>query len=160
MGKLKLIDSVMKESSRSHPATMSEEIFSLSDSTVIPKGAVLCVPTIRARDPTVYEELKKFDGHRLYNLSQQSGGATKYQSVSTSNDHIIFGNSKHAYPGRFFASNEIKIIPVHLLTKYDLKFLVGKTYRLKAMKMSLDLLPDPIMNILIRLRTNVGMKNA
>lgn len=97
MGKLKLIGSLMEESSRLHPATMlpvnrvAEEIFSLFDSTVIPKGATICVPTMRARDPTVYEDLKKFDGHRLYNLSQQSGGATKYQSVSTGNGHIIFG---------------------------------------------------------------------
>jgi len=166
VAKLKLMDSVMKESSRLHPSTMlpvnrvAEETFSLSDGTVIPKGATLGVPTMRAYDPTVYEDPEKFDGHRFYNLSQQPGGATKYQFVSTSNDHIIFGHGKHACPGRFFASNEIKIILVHLLTKYDLKFPDGKTDRPKAMEMGADLITDPNMKIMIRSRTDIGTKSS
>lgn len=96
---------------------------------------------MRVYGPAVYEDSKKFDGHRFYNLSQQSGGATKYQFVSTSNGHIVFGHGKHVCPGRLFASNEVKIILVHLLTKYDLKFPYGKTDRPKAMEMGADLLP-------------------
>ena len=112
-----------------------------------------------AYDPTVYEDPGKFDGHRFYNLSRQSGGSTKYQFVSASNDHIGFGHGKHACPGRL-ASNETKIILMYLLTKYDLKFPDGKTDRSKAMEMGADLFPDPNMKTLIRSRTNVGVKNA
>ena len=139
---------------------VAEETFSLFNSTVILKGATLGVPTMRAYGPAVYEDPKKFDGHRFYNLSQQSGGATKYQFVSTSNDHIVFGHGKYACPRQLFASNEVKIILVHLLMKYDLKFPYGKTDGPKAMEMGADLLPDPNMKILIRSRTNVVMKNA
>ncbi|OCK79495.1 cytochrome protein [Lepidopterella palustris CBS 459.81] len=158
--KLKLMDSFMKESARLTPVTMlpvnrvAEETVTLSDGTVIPKGATLGVPTLRSVDPSVYQDPLKFDGHRFYNLSQQPGGATKYQFVSTSNDSIIFGHGKHACPGRFFASNEIKIILVHLLTKYELKFPEGTTDRPKPMEMGADLMPNPEMKILIRSRVD------
>jgi len=34
---------------------------------------------------------------------------------------MAFGYGEHACPGRFFASNEIKIALIHLLLKYDWK---------------------------------------
>ncbi|KAF2492514.1 cytochrome protein [Lophium mytilinum] len=160
LGKLKLMDSFMKESSRLTPVTMlpvnrvAEETVTLSDGTVIPKGATLGVPTLRSVDPSVFPDPFKFDGHRFLNLSQEPGGATKYQFVSTSNDSIVFGHGKHACPGRFFASNEIKIILVHLLTKYDVKFSDGVTERPVPMHMGADLIPNPDMKILIKSRVD------
>ena len=35
---------------------------------------------------------------------------------------LIFGYGKHSCPGRFFASNEIKVIVIHMLLKYDWEF--------------------------------------
>jgi cytochrome P450 len=94
----------------------------LSDGTVIPKGAHLCVPNVRTYDPAVYENPTVFNGRRFYDLSQQTGEATKHQFVTTSDDYIPFGHGKTACPGRFFASNEIKIMLAHLLLQYDWKF--------------------------------------
>jgi cytochrome P450 len=37
-----------------------------------------------------------------------------------------FGHGEHACPGRFFASNEMKIALCVLLLKYDLRFVPGE----------------------------------
>jgi cytochrome P450 len=39
---------------------------------------------------------------------------------------MAFGLGKHACPGRFFASNEMKVALCHLLLKYDFEFLNGE----------------------------------
>jgi cytochrome P450 len=132
---------------------VAEETFSLSDGTTIPKGATLGLPTLASTDPTFYPDPLTFDGYRFLNLSKEPGGATKNTFVSTSNEHIIFGHGKHACPGRFFASNEIKIILIHLLSNYELKFLEKdgkKGVRPKPMEMGADLVPNPETTILIR----------
>ena len=45
--------------------------------------------------------------------------------MTTGEDAISFGHGKHACPGRFFASNEIKVILVGLLMRYEFKFMEG-----------------------------------
>ena len=52
-------------------------------------------------------------------MRENDGQEHVAQLVSTSPDHLGFGHGKHACPGRFFASNEAKIILIHLLLKYD-----------------------------------------
>lgn len=37
-----------------------------------------------------------------------------------------FGYGKHACPGRFFAANEIKVIVINLLRKYDIETRQGR----------------------------------
>lgn len=44
----------------------------------------------------------------------------RHQFVSTDRNNITFGNGTHACPGRFFASNEIKIVLLELLKRFDL----------------------------------------
>jgi len=159
LAKLKLMDSFMKESTRMTPVTMlpvnrvAERALTLADGTKIPKGATLSVPTLASNDPSIFPNPDKFDGHRFYNLSQQAGstaGAAKYQFVGTSNDHIIFGHGKHACPGRFLANNEIKILLIHLLHNYELKFTDGTLNRPKDMEVGADMVPNPTTTILIR----------
>lgn len=36
-------------------------------------------------------------------------------------DHIVFGHGNHACPGRFFASNEIKVVLIELLRSWDFR---------------------------------------
>jgi ent-kaurene oxidase len=43
-----------------------------------------------------------------------------------SDDCINFGAGSHACPGRFFASNEIKLIVAELLMNYDMRFAEGQ----------------------------------
>lgn len=129
---LKLMDSFMKESQRLSPVTLlpmnriAHQNVTLSDGTVIPKGAGLGIPITAMTDENFHKDPLTFDGHRFYNLRQEPGNETKYQFVTTSNEHIAFGHGKHACPGRFFASNEIKIALVQMLTTYDFRFPPGQ----------------------------------
>jgi gliotoxin biosynthesis cytochrome P450 monooxygenase len=40
--------------------------------------------------------------------------------VSIGSESVSFGNGIHACPGRFFASNEIKVVLVGLIKRYDI----------------------------------------
>lgn len=44
----------------------------------------------------------------------------KHQSITTGSENLSFGHGQHACPGRFFASNEIKVLLVEMLKRYDL----------------------------------------
>jgi len=128
MNRLRLMDSVMRESNRMHPATLNsfgrvaEQTVKLSDGIIIPKGAAFTIPNTSWVDPKLYENPLEFNGHRFYNMRQGAGSENKYQFVSTGDDYLPFGHGKHACPGRFFASNEIKVILCHMLLQYDWKF--------------------------------------
>ena len=77
--------------------------------------------------PNFYEQPEKFDIYRFLNMRESPEFSRKAQLVSTSPEHLGFGHGKHACPGRFFASNEIKILMCHLLLKYDWKLAQGHT---------------------------------
>ncbi|KAI0469265.1 cytochrome P450 [Xylaria cf. heliscus] len=124
---LRLMDSFLKESHRVTPLSMMsmnryiEKPITLSDGTALPKGARLAVVGDWA-NPDVYPEPEKFDAARFLKMRQVPGQENGWQFVSTSSSHLGFGHGEHACPGRFFASNEIKIILCHLLVKYDWRF--------------------------------------
>ncbi|KAI2783258.1 cytochrome P450 [Daldinia loculata] len=126
--KLKLMDSFLKEGQRFTPmgaTTMHryvEKDLELSDGTVLPKGARIVVAG-NFMDPTIYPEPEKFDAARFLKMRQQPGQENSWQFVTTSPAHTLFGHGQHACPGRFFASNEVKIALCHLLLKYDWRFI-------------------------------------
>ncbi|CAI0641344.1 unnamed protein product [Colletotrichum noveboracense] len=124
--KLKLMDSCMKESQRLNilgPNMMNryaEDDVTLSDGTLIHKGCHITIPTLHMRDKEIYgSNADDFDGYRFLRMRELPGQENKWQFVSTSPEFLSFGHGKHACPGRFFASDEIKIALIHLLMNYD-----------------------------------------
>ncbi|KAL4758909.1 cytochrome P450 [Aspergillus foveolatus] len=117
--KLKLMDSVLKESQRVKPIGI--ETIKLSDGTIIPKNSNLIVSSQRMWDESIYPSSDKFDPYRFLRLRETPGYETSAQFVSPSPEHMGFGFGKHSCPGRFFASNEIKIALCHILLKYDFR---------------------------------------
>lgn len=101
-----------------------ENEITLSDGTVIPKASRINVMT-RFMDPKVYENPETFDAARFMRLRSLPGNENSWQFVTTSSEHMLFGHGQHACPGRFFASNEVKIAMCHLLLKYDWRFVPG-----------------------------------
>lgn len=73
-------------------------------------------------DLSITNDPKTFDGFRFYRERQKQGESTRHQFATTDGDNLHFGHGKYACPGRFFASNEIKMILAHFLLKYDMKF--------------------------------------
>ncbi|KAI0131024.1 cytochrome P450 [Daldinia grandis] len=126
--KLKLMDSFLKEGQRVTPMNFTsmhryvEKDVELSNGTILPKGARIVVAG-NFMDPAIYPEPEKFDAARFLKMRQQPGQENSWQLVTTSPAHTLFGHGQHACPGRFFASNEVKIALCHLLLKYDWRFI-------------------------------------
>lgn len=91
----------------------------LKDGTVIPKNAYTSIGPIPMHDPNIYPAPFDFNGRRFLDLREAPGAENKHQFVTTSVDMTVFGHGSHACPGRFFASNEIKLLLAHMLMYYD-----------------------------------------
>ncbi|KAL4924981.1 cytochrome P450 [Aspergillus undulatus] len=155
--KLKLMDSVLKESQRMKPVSFvsmsrkAEKTFKLSDGTTIPKNSIVCVPAERQWDESVYSSPLEFDPYRFLKLREQSGHETSAQLVSPSPEHLGFGFGKHACPGRFFAANELKIALCHILLKYDFRLPEGASEP-KPIVRGFGMIAEPRANMEIRRR--------
>jgi cytochrome P450 len=101
---------------------ITEKPVTLSDGTKLPKGAFTMVSIDKMDDASLFPEPRKFKPRRFLDMRQQPGQENRWQFVTTSPEHLSFGHGKHSCPGRFFAGNEIKVVLIHLLMKYDWRF--------------------------------------
>jgi cytochrome P450 len=76
------------------------------------------------------------------------GKENRHQFVTTSSDSLVFGHGNHACPGRFFASNEIKVVMIELLRswdfrlKSDMEMKGGEDKRPKSYTRELGIMPN------------------
>lgn len=102
-------------------------------------------------DPDIYTDPEKFDGFRFAKLRSSNDASTARLQYAASNlDSMAFGYGRHACPGRFFASNEIKMIMVYLLTNYDFKFPEGVTERPESFTAETQFLPNHTAKISLK----------
>ncbi|KAK2616576.1 hypothetical protein QQS21_000399 [Conoideocrella luteorostrata] len=123
--KLKKMDSFLREVQRVSPPSMVStnrkvlKPMKLSDGTELPVGTSLAASAgCVSKDPELWHEPEKFDGLRFYELRKEHGDE-KYQFASANKDALSFGHGRHACPGRFFASAELKVLLVQILQNYD-----------------------------------------
>lgn len=90
----------------------------LSNGTFLPAGSLVQVLHDNPMNPTLYPNPEKFDAYRFV----EKGVAF----ATTNTDMMVFGLGKWACPGRFFASNEVKIMLAFLLLRYDFRLLNGE----------------------------------
>ncbi|KAH8889257.1 ent-kaurene oxidase [Thozetella sp. PMI_491] len=127
LSNLKLMDSFFKESQRISPMSLTtmnrlvEEDITLSDGTLLRKGARICFMS-NFDNPEVYDKPEIFDGARFFKMRHHLGNEYNWQLAATAAEYTLFGHGKHACPGRFFAVNELKILLSHFLLKYDCRF--------------------------------------
>jgi cytochrome P450 len=134
---LKLLDSVMKESTRLNPLSLSGFVrvaikpVTFKDGVRIPAGATIEVPkAMISHDPEYFPNPDVFDPYRFYNGRKEDEEAMKRrQFVSVTKQDLTFGFGRHACPGRFFAAVEIKIIVANILLRYDIKLKDESTKR-------------------------------
>ncbi|KFG80380.1 P450 monooxygenase [Metarhizium anisopliae] len=100
----------------------------LQDGTHVPYGTQLCIPPHSiSSDPTVLEDAQSFNGLRYYDQRcRDPSQENKHQYATTDKIHLHFGYGKWACPGRFMASDMMKMIVGTLLLRYDIKYPDGK----------------------------------
>ncbi|KAF8627694.1 hypothetical protein AX15_004292 [Amanita polypyramis BW_CC] len=158
VGKFKKLDSFIRESTRmSSLGTfgMLRKVmkdFTFSDGTTVPAGNILCVAIACIHtDPDIYANPDIFDGFRFERMRTQEGEENKHTFVSLDLDYLLFGQGRHACPGRFFAANEVKAILGHILLNYDVKMANGGG-RPANLNFGRSVLPDPKAEVLFRKR--------
>ncbi|TFK16846.1 cytochrome P450 [Coprinopsis marcescibilis] len=130
MGKLRKMDSFVKESSRLNGFSglvvtrKATNDFTFSDGTTVPKGFRVAVAGQAIHeDQRNYKSAEAFDGFRFVEL--RDGGHEydnlRHQMVSLDPSFLFFGHGRAACPGRFFAVNEVKAMLAHMLLNYDFK---------------------------------------
>ncbi|KAK4203155.1 putative cytochrome P450 E-class, group IV, partial [Triangularia verruculosa] len=155
-----LLDSFMKESQRLSAGLVVLERSALRDTVlpdgkVIPRGSQIMVDSTNIWDSTVYPNPDQFDGHRF--LRKREAGDTTSQFVQSSQDFHVFGGGRHICPGRFFASNELKLALAHVLLKYDIRLAAGCDP--KPIMNGFYAMTDPIVQLEVRRRPGGVVEN-
>ena len=132
------------------------EDYTFADGTTVPAGTVIGISTSSVhRDPSVYEDPLKFDGFRFIKMKERAlldGRPDKHYDVDTVNSEFIaFGQGRHACPGRFFASAEIKLLLAHIITTYDVKLKDGNGRPSDLIRMVASI-PNPTAEVCFRKR--------
>jgi len=158
LGKMRKIDSFMKESQRMAGlgslglVRVAVKDFTFSDGTFIPKGTYVAAPSRPLHlDDELYENANTFDPFRFSDMRDEEGGGTKHHFVSTSPEYLPFGHGRHACPGRFFAANELKSMLAHIVVTYDVKLEDNKP-RPEGIRNGQGFFADPSSKVMFRKR--------
>ncbi|KAH7147170.1 cytochrome P450 [Dactylonectria estremocensis] len=138
------LDSLLKESQRFNPVfrfvtfnRIFHKALSLSDGTH-PAGTRIAGPSHAMLEDPVH-------------IRENSESAQKFLFSLTDSSNMGFGYRKHACPGRFYASNEMKLVLANLLLRYKLK-LPHTTERPRNITIDSDMFPDPRARLYVRKR--------
>ncbi|KAI5119872.1 hypothetical protein M0805_008543 [Coniferiporia weirii] len=160
MGKMRKIDSFLKESQRYSGIQMLTLIrkvltdYTLSDGTFLPAGTHVACNSLAAHyDDAHYTNAHKFDGFRFADMREDGEGeGAKHQMVSTSLEYLAFGHGRHGCPGRFFAVCEMKTMMAYLVLTYDVKLEDAEGGRPKDFEFGTSIVPNPKAKVLFRKR--------
>ncbi|KAE8143645.1 putative cytochrome P450 [Aspergillus pseudotamarii] len=167
------LDSIMKESQRFNPLLLItfERVvtkdYPLSDGLIIPANTTIGIPTHAiSMDPALYPDAEVFQGFRFAEAAKQAkqadsgdksakekpAASTSVAYAASHPSSMAFGYGRHACPGRFFASAEIKAIMAYLLRNYEFKYPPEQTGRPPSLLFETQNLPNPEGKILFKRR--------
>ncbi|KAM3496894.1 hypothetical protein MY10362_009735 [Beauveria mimosiformis] len=156
LSSMKLLDSAIKETQRMKPLTMISmlrvalEDVVLSDGTCISKGRYVGVTARNMWNKDIYPDPGEWIGSRFKTIGKDPAQQHLAQLVATNANFTAFGHGKHACPGRFFASEQIKIMLVHMLLNYDIRLFGSATPT--VWEIGMQLIADPKAKMEIRVR--------
>lgn len=115
----------------------------LSTGEELPVGAIVMVSD-NFSDPKIYPDPYKFDPYRYINVPDESRQSSHHVSLTPSN--MAFGYGSHACPGRFLASNMMKVVIAMIVVNYDWRVGEGNPEGTKGLWKDMDtkllVLPD------------------
>lgn len=95
----------------------------LPDGRIVPRGSVVMVDSTDLWNAAIYADPQQFDAYRF--LRKREAGDNSSQFVQSGPDYHVFGGGRFICPGRFFATNEMKLTMAHILLKYDVRLAQG-----------------------------------
>ncbi|KAF5332141.1 hypothetical protein D9611_008153 [Ephemerocybe angulata] len=160
LDKMILLDGFLKESMRlDFFGVYAGGRMAVEDCTVsgipIPKGTLVTASLV---DGHLNREIwgpdgDEFDPYRFINMEKETG--RRITSVTTSISSLTFGHGRHACPGRFFATQEMKLMLALFLQTYDMKLDNKDGARPKNMWVGLSCVPNQSASIMFRKRARV-----
>ncbi|KAL1839097.1 hypothetical protein VTJ49DRAFT_1865 [Mycothermus thermophilus] len=139
LARMQKLDSVMREASRlnSFVTIGVMRAVTAKDGVVTPSGVKIphgwnvaghSYPVFH--DENIYPGANEFRPFRF--AEQRADESIEYVKraakafATTSPDYLAFGHGREACPGRFFASNELKLILAHLVVNYDIEIMKSR----------------------------------
>ncbi|TWU71198.1 hypothetical protein ED733_002286 [Metarhizium rileyi] len=120
------VDSFIKETQRTNPldasslARLALKDYTFSNGLHIPKGSAIFTPNAPLfEDERFYPDPQRFDGFRFSKMRNDPKLSSSCDMTSTNEQSMHFGIGRHACPGRFMVSDEVKLAVVHLLQNFD-----------------------------------------
>ncbi|KAF9886603.1 hypothetical protein FE257_011243 [Aspergillus nanangensis] len=92
----------------------------LSDGLELPAGAHVEFAIVPIQQDNTNDS-NVFNGLRYYQMRQSPAESYRHQFATTSEASLHFGHGQNSCPGRFMASNVIKMVLGTLLTEYEFK---------------------------------------
>ncbi|WYZ43563.1 hypothetical protein EsH8_VI_001262 [Colletotrichum jinshuiense] len=162
--RLKLLDSVLKETLRLKPIAsvalgrrVMEDGVRLSDGSLLPRTTGVAVSSAKMWDPKVYPGPETFDGHRFLRMRESGTNEHVAQLASVSPEHLGFGIGSHVCPGRFLGSNSAKLIMSYILLQYDFKLADDEDgAAVDPVHFGFSMLANPRAKVYIRRRKGVA----
>ncbi|KAF7192205.1 Cytochrome P450 monooxygenase [Pseudocercospora fuligena] len=158
------IDSAIKESMRLHAIftvgaireVTKKDGVDLGDGVRVPQGVRIAAPSVAIhRDEHFYDSPYEYDAFRFSrsreHLDDEKAGIDKRSQgmVTTSESFLAFGGGRQACPGRFFASQEMKLMLAYIVMNYDVKLPGPRPQNFDFKHASV---PDPRSQLMIRRR--------
>lgn len=96
-----------------------------------------------------YDHASRFDGFRFARMREDPRLKLSCALTSTSEHNLQFGDGKHTCPGRFMASDEIKLMVAFLVMNYEVAF-ENMGARPRNVTIGKFIFPDTGANVWIR----------
>lgn len=160
LDELEYLDSLMKESQRLRPLGMgavhrsTSQAVTLKDGLTIPPDTQILFPTHEiCHDDDYYPDAATFDPERWLKM-RRAGPAehSRYQFSYISDTYVTMGAGSHACPGRALASAEIKLILVHMLQRWEIRYGTPDGKRPATVPIAFSRIPDAKADLLFRER--------
>ncbi|QDS76922.1 hypothetical protein FKW77_004422 [Venturia effusa] len=137
LAKMVRLDSTFRESMRLWgfisrgvmKKVVAPEGVTLPSGDFLPKGTNVGITSYAVQhDESVYKNAFKFDPFRFSRPLENplAKGARPLSMVTTTDDFMAFSHGRHACPGRFFASTQLKILLAQIILNYDIALLAKR----------------------------------